>query len=114
VIYNRLKQGMPLAIDATTRYEFNNYEDQITQSQLNSPSAYNTRIHMGLPPSPIGNPGLDAIQAAAHPAKVNYLFYVVKPGTCEHNFAADEAQFEQFNAQYQQALQQQGGSPTEC
>jgi peptidoglycan lytic transglycosylase G len=114
VIYNRLKQGMPLAIDATTRYEFNNYEDQITQSQLDSPSAYNTRIHMGLPPTPIGNPGLDAIQAAAHPAKVNYLFYVVKPGSCEHNFAANEAQFEQFNAQYQQALQEQGGSPTEC
>jgi len=114
VIYNRLKQGMPLAIDATTRYEFNNYEDQITQSQLESPSAYNTRTHMGLPPTPIGNPGLDAIQAAAHPAKVNYLFYVVKPGTCEHNFAANEAQFEQFNAQYQQALQEQGGSPTEC
>jgi peptidoglycan lytic transglycosylase G len=114
VIYNRLKQGMPLAIDATTRYEFNNYEDPITQSQLDSPSAFNTRIHVGLPPTPIGNPGLDAIQAAAHPAKVNYLFYVVKPGTCEHNFAATEAEFEQFNAQYQQALQEQGGSPTEC
>jgi peptidoglycan lytic transglycosylase G len=114
VIYNRLRRGMPLAIDATTRYEFNNYEDQITQSQLESPSAYNTRTHMGLPPTPIGNPGLDAIRAAARPAKVNYLFYVVKPGTCEHNFAANEAQFEQFNAQYQQALQEQGGSPTEC
>jgi UPF0755 protein len=114
VIYNRLKQGMPLAIDATTRYEFNNYEDQITQSQLSSPSAYNTRTHVGLPPTPIGNPGLDAIRAAARPAKVNYLFYVVKPGTCEHNFAANEAQFEQFNAEYQRALQEQGGSPTEC
>lgn len=114
VIYNRLRRGMPLAIDATTRYEFSNYEDQITQTQLNSPSAYNTRTHLGLPPTPIGNPGLDAIRAAARPAKVNYLFYVVKPGTCEHNFAANEAQFEQFNAQYQQALQEQGGSPTEC
>jgi UPF0755 protein len=114
VIYNRLKQGMPLAIDATTRYEFNNYEDQITQSQLESPSAYNTRTHVGLPPTPIGNPGLDSIRAAARPANVNYLFYVVKPGTCEHNFASNEAQFEQFNAEYQQALQEQGGSPTEC
>jgi UPF0755 protein len=114
VIYNRLKRGMPLAIDATTRYEFNNFEDPITQSQLESPSGYNTRTHVGLPPTPIGNPGLDAIRAAARPAKVNYTFYVVKPGTCEHNFAANEAQFEQFNAQYQQALQAQGGSPTEC
>jgi UPF0755 protein len=114
VIYNRLRQGMPLAIDATTRYEFNNYEEQITQSQLESPSAYNTRTHVGLPPTPIGNPGLDAIRAAARPAKAGYLFYVVKPGTCEHNFASTEAQFEQFNAEYQQALQEQGGSPTEC
>jgi UPF0755 protein len=114
VIYNRLQRGMPLAIDATTRYEFNNYEDQITQSQLSSPSAYNTRTHAGLPPTPIGNPGLDAIRAAARPAKANYLFYVVKPGTCEHNFAANEAQFEQFRAEYQQALQEQGGSPTSC
>jgi UPF0755 protein len=114
VIYNRLRQGMPLAIDATTRYEFNNYEEQITQSQLESPSAYNTRTHVGLPPTPIGNPGVDAIRAAARPAKADYLFYVVKPGTCEHNFASTEAQFEQFNAEYQQALQEQGGSPTEC
>jgi peptidoglycan lytic transglycosylase G len=114
VIYNRLRRGMPLAIDATTRYEFNNYEQPITQSQLDSPSAYNTRTHMGLPPTPIGNPGLDAIEAAAHPAKVNYLFYVVRPGSCEHNFTASEAEFEQFNAQYQQALQEQGGSPTQC
>jgi UPF0755 protein len=114
VIYNRLSRGMPLAIDATTRYEFNNYTDPITQSQLESPSAYNTRIHTGLPPTPIGNPGLESIQAAAHPAKVDYLFYVVRPGSCEHNFTASEAEFEQFNAQYQQALQQQGGSPTQC
>jgi UPF0755 protein len=114
VIYNRLQRGMPLAIDATTRYEFNNYEDPITQSQLESPSAYNTRTHAGLPPTPIGNPGLDAIRAAARPAKANYLFYVVKPGTCEHNFAANEAKFEQFRAEYQRALEEQGGSPTSC
>ena len=58
VIYNRLHRGMPLGIDATTRFEFHNYTGEITESQLKSPSPYNTRINAGLPPTPIGNPGL--------------------------------------------------------
>jgi UPF0755 protein len=103
VIYNRLSRGMPLGIDATTRYEFHNYTGEITQSQLQSPSAYNTRTHAGLTPTPIGNPGLDAIEAAARPAKVNYLFYVVKAGgNGEHCFAATEAEFNKLVAAYQQ------------
>jgi peptidoglycan lytic transglycosylase G len=114
VIYNRLHKGMPLQIDATSRYQFHQYSGGLTQSQLSSPSAYNTRIHAGLPPTPIGNPGLASIKAAAHPAHVNYLYYVVKPGTCEHNFTASEAEFNKFAAEYQQALQAQGGSPTSC
>jgi UPF0755 protein len=114
VIYNRLHKGMPLQIDATTRYQFHEYSGALTQSQLSSPSPYNTRIHAGLPPTPIGNPGLASIKAAARPAHVNYLYYVVKPGTCEHNFTASEAEFNKFAAEYQQALQAQGGSPTSC
>ena len=103
VIYNRLSRGMPLGIDATTRYQFHNYTGEITQSQLRSPSAYNTRTHAGLTPTPIGNPGLDAIEAAAHPAKVNYLFYVVKAGgNGQHCFAATEAEFNKLVAAYQQ------------
>jgi UPF0755 protein len=115
VIYNRLRRGEPLAIDATTRYELRNYDEQLTQSELMAPSPYNTRINAGLPPTPIGNPGLAAIKAAAQPAKVNYRFFVVKPGTCgEHTFTADEAEFNRLAAEYQAALQQQGDSPTEC
>jgi UPF0755 protein len=103
VIYNRLSRGMPLGIDATTRYEFHNYTGEITKSQLQSTSAYNTRTHAGLTPTPIGNPGLDAIEAAAHPAKVNYLFYVVKAGgNGQHCFAAAEAEFNKLVAAYQQ------------
>ncbi len=67
VIYNRLRDGMPLQLDATTRYATGNYTKPLTVSELNSSSPYNTRIHKGLPPTPIGNPGLAAIQAAAHP-----------------------------------------------
>jgi cell division protein YceG involved in septum cleavage len=69
-----------------------------------------------LPPGPIGNPGLASIEAAAHPAKVDYLFYVVKPGTCgEHSFTADEAQFEEDAARYEEAREAAGGkSPDTC
>ncbi len=115
VIYNRLSKGQPLGIDATTRYETKNYTEPLTNEVLQTDTPYNTRTHAGLPPTPIGNPGLDAIKAAANPAKVDYLFYVVKPGSCgEHNFTASEAEFEKLAAEYQQALESAGGSPTEC
>jgi UPF0755 protein len=115
VIYNRLSRGIPLQIDATTRYLFKNYDQPLTKEQLASTNPYNTRVVAGLPPGPIGNPGLASIKAAARPANVDYLYYVVKPGTCgEHNFTASEAEFEKFAAEYQQALEAAGGSPTEC
>ncbi|HET8975164.1 MAG TPA: endolytic transglycosylase MltG [Solirubrobacterales bacterium] len=115
VIYNRLSKGIPLGIDATTRFETQNYTEQITQAQLDADTPYNTRINAGLTPTPIGNPGLAAVKAAARPAQVNYLYFVVKPGTCgEHSFTASEAEFERLAAEYQQALQAEGGSPTDC
>jgi UPF0755 protein len=110
VIYNRLHRGMPLGIDATTRFEFHNYTGDITESQLHSPSPYNTRINAGLPPTPIGNPGLAAIQAAAHPAKVNYLYYVLKPnGNGQHCFTASGVEFNQLVAAYDA-----GRAPANC
>ncbi len=115
VIYNRLSQGIPLGIDATTRYETQNYTEPLTNDVLQSDTPYNTRTNQGLPPTPIGNPGLDAIRAAARPANTKFIFFVVKPGTCDpiqHDFATTEAEFEQLNAAYQQALSEQGGSPT--
>ena len=116
VIYNRLKSGMPLGIDATVRYATGNFTRPLTQSQLASDSPYNTRKFAGLPPGPIGNPGLASLQAAAKPARVRYLFYVVKPGTCgEHSFAKTEAEFGRLVARYDQARRAAGGrSPTKC
>jgi UPF0755 protein len=110
VIYNRLHRGMPLGIDATTRYEFHNYTGDITASQLRSPSPYNTRINAGLTPTPIGNPGLDAIKAAAQPAKVNYLYYVLKAnGNGHHCFTASGSEFNQLVAAYNA-----GRAPANC
>ena len=110
VIYNRLHRGMPLGIDATTRFEFHNYTGEITPAQLQSPSPYNTRTHAGLPPTPIGNPGLAAIQAAAHPAKVDYLYYVLNAGGNGHHcFTASGAEFNQLVAAYNA-----GRAPANC
>jgi UPF0755 protein len=116
VIYNRLARGMPLQIDATTRYATGNYAKPLTVSQLNSSSPYNTRIHKGLPPTPIDSPGMASIQAAAHPADTSYLYFVVKPcGNGEHAFASSYTQFQTEVARYQNARTSRGGrSPERC
>ena len=108
--------GMPLQIDATTRYATGNYSRPLTVSELNSASPYNTRIHKGLPPTPIDNPGLDAINAAAHPARTRYLYFVVKPcGNGASAFTSNYNQFLAFQRKYQAARAKRGGkSPTHC
>jgi UPF0755 protein len=104
VIYNRLKQGMPLAIDATIRYYIGNWKRPIRESELQADEPYNTRLNRGLPPTPIGNPGLASLQAAAHPAHKSYLYFVRKPGSSgEHAFSSTAAQFERDNQRYQQS-----------
>lgn len=116
VIYNRLKDRTPLGIDATIRYATDNWSEPLTQSELRIDSDYNTRLRRGLPPTPIGNPGLAAIRAAARPASVDFRYYVVKPGTCgEHAFSATFEQFDRDRQRYDQARDAAGGkSPTTC
>jgi uncharacterized YceG family protein len=115
VIYNRLKTGMPLGIDATFRYESGNWQDPIRQSQLDKDTPYNSRTRTGLPPTPIGNPGLASIEAAAAPAKVDYLYFVVKPGRCgEHAFASSAEKFAEDSAKYNAARNASGKSPGTC
>ena len=66
----------------------NNFTKPLTESDLQLDSPYNTYTNSGLPPTPIGNPGLASIEAAAHPRTSTYLYYVVKPNTCgQHTFA---------------------------
>ena len=94
VIYNRLRVRMPLGIDATIRYGLNVAgTESLRQSQLDSDNPYNTRRTLGLPPTPIANPGLASMQAAAHPVKRDYLFFVRKPDRVHHFFTASEAEF---------------------
>lgn len=119
VIYNRLRQGIPLQIDATTRYETGNYGANarpIRQSELDADTPYNTRNKKGLPPTPISSPGVASLKAAARPANVPYLYYVVKPcGNGAHNFSASDAQFQKDVAAYNAKRTQLGGKdPSTC
>ena len=101
VIYNRLKARMPLGIDATIRYGLNvPGTESLRQSHLANPTPYNTRLHAGLPPTPISNPGLASMQAAAHPRKIDYLFFARKPDKVHHFFTADEDEFLQYLAEH--------------
>ena len=101
VIYNRLHARMPLGIDAALRYGLDiPGTESIHESQLANPTPYNLRLHAGLPPTPIGSPGLASIQAAAHPAKVNYLYFVAKPDKKHHFFTASAAAFEKYKAEH--------------
>jgi len=94
VIYNRLKEGSPLGIDATIRYGLGvPATEALRKSQLKDPTPYNTRVHTGLPPTPIANPGLASLRAAAHPARVNYLYFVRKPDKRHHFFTASYREF---------------------
>ncbi len=116
VIYNRLKEGMPLGIDATIRFATNNYTEPLTESELAIDSPYNSRTNAGLPPGPIANPGLDSLEAAAHPAKTDHLFYVTTPGACgKLTFTETEDEFEEAVAEYNSAREAAGGkSPDTC
>jgi len=116
VIYNRLRNNISLGIDATVRFITGNWTQPLRQSELANPSPYNTRIHQGLPPGPIGNPGLASIKAAAHPARTRYLFYVAAVcGNGKHRFAKTDAEFQGYVDEYNRERDKRGGrSPTEC
>jgi uncharacterized YceG family protein len=116
VIYNRLRLGMPLGIDATIRFAVGNWTEPLKESELAITSPYNTRTETGLPPGPIGNPGLESIKAAANPANSDFLFFVVKPcGEGEHAFSETDAEFQRDVERYNSERERQGGkSPTDC
>jgi UPF0755 protein len=116
VIYNRLAAGTTLGIDATLRYALNDFSKPLTDAQLASRTPYNTRIYRGLPPTPISNPGVASMIAAADPAAVSYLYYVDQPNTCgKLAFSTSYSQFEADVAAYNAARDAAGGrAPTSC
>lgn len=110
IFFNRMKLGMSLQADPTVQFALSGdpkslsanglWKSQLTLDDLTVDSTYNTYVHTGLPPGPIANPGVNSLQAVAHPAQTNYLFFVAKDdGT--HVFAATYAEHQANIAKYQ-------------
>lgn len=100
VIYNRLAKKMRLQLDSTVLYVAPPGTVDLTKQDLANPSPYNTYRHAGLPPGPIDNPGAVALDAAAHPARSPYLFYVLTGKDGSQTFATNYADFLKAVAKY--------------
>ena len=102
VIWNRLRKDMLLQIDATIQYALGKTKPVLTYDDLKIDSPYNTYKHAGLPPTPISNPGLAALEAAANPTDDKYLYYVARnDGTGRHYFSTTYEQFQVDEAKAQ-------------
>lgn len=100
VIYNRLDEGMRLGIDATIIYGLGDRGRDLTDADLESDSPYNTRLVTGLPPTPIGSPGLPSLEAALNPANTDLFYYVLADCEGHHAFSEGFEEFEQNVAEY--------------
>jgi len=101
VIYNRLKNGIPLAVDSSVIYASKlegkwRYDGKVYRSDIERRSPYNTRLYAGLPPGPVASPGESSLKAALNPATSDYLYYVRNPDRDDgaHNFYSNGAEFE--------------------
>ena len=93
VIYNRLAAGMQLGLDTTILYLHQDHEGEPTASMLEEDSPYNTRLHTGLTPTPICNPGLESIYAALNPAQTGYYYFYADIDTGKLNFFTSYEEF---------------------
>jgi UPF0755 protein len=93
VIYNRIRSGMPLQIDATVQYVLGKPKEDLSLDDLKVESPYNTYKNRGLPPGPIASPSRESIRAALEPAETNYLYYVLEADGKEHFFTDDYDEF---------------------
>ncbi|MGI8775253.1 MAG: endolytic transglycosylase MltG [Actinomycetota bacterium] len=101
VIWNRLSQGIALGIDATYLYELKDRNASLTQSILQTDSPYNLRTRSGLPPTPIGAPGAESLEAAADPADGDWIYYVLADCDGNHAFSVTNSEFLQDKAAFQ-------------
>ena len=98
VIYNRLNYDTPLGIDAAVLYPYPEHEGAPTAEMLAKDDPYNTRIKLGLPPTPISNPGIASINAALWPDATDYFYYALDTATGTHQFFTNETDFNNFVA----------------
>ncbi|MFF9125654.1 endolytic transglycosylase MltG [Streptomyces sp. NPDC014889] len=108
VVFNRLERGMPLQMDSTLNYALNRSTVRMTTEDTRLDSPYNSYQRMGLPPTPIDNPGEDAMRAVANPAQGDWLYFVtVKPG--DTRFTADYPEHQRNVAEFNARLR--GSAP---
>jgi UPF0755 protein len=100
VFHNRLRKGMRLESDPTVIYGIKDFDGNLTRKHLKTTTRYNTYRIKGLPPSPIANPGADAIEAALYPAETAYLFFVSKNDRT-HQFSSTIAEHNRAVRKYQ-------------
>jgi UPF0755 protein len=93
VIYNRIRSGMPLQVDATIQYVLGKPKEDLKLADLEVDSPYNTYENPGLPPGPIASPSRESIQAALKPAETDYLYYVLEADGKKHFFTDDYDEF---------------------
>jgi UPF0755 protein len=93
VIYNRLAAGMPIGAESTLLYALGEPKGNIDITQANP---YNTLVNKGLPPTPISNPGMPSLEAASHPPKTDYLYWVEINPDGKMGYASTEAGFRQL------------------
>lgn len=111
VIYNRLERGMPLQMDSTINYALNRSTLRTSDADTRIESPYNSYQRMGLPPTPIANPGEDAMRAAINPAAGDWLYFVtVKPG--DTRFTADYSEHQRNVTEFDAAQRKASRKPT--
>jgi uncharacterized YceG family protein len=111
VVFNRLERGMPLQMDSTINYALNRATLRTTSSDTRLDSPYNSYQRMGLPPTPIDNPGEDAMRAAINPPPGDWLYFVtVKPG--DTRFAATYEEHLRNVAEFNAAQKSGSSQPT--
>jgi UPF0755 protein len=109
VIYNRLKEGMPLQVDATVQYALGGTKERLLEEDLEIDSPYNTYKIPALPPGPIASPSLSAIRAALEPEETEYLYYVTKKDGSRTHLFAKTFKEHQENIRKSEAMAAQGG-----
>ncbi|MFE0185293.1 endolytic transglycosylase MltG [Streptomyces olivaceus] len=110
VVFNRLERGMPLQMDSTINYALDRSTLTTTTKDTKIDSPYNSYQRMGLPPTPIANPGEEAMQAAINPTPGDWLYFVtVKPG--DTRFTADYAEHQRNVAEFDRTRESASKEP---
>ncbi|MGX4693860.1 endolytic transglycosylase MltG [Streptomyces sp. JNUCC 63] len=110
VVFNRLERGMPLQMGSTLNYALNRGAARMSANDIGVDSPYNSYQRMGLPPTPIDNPGEDAMRAVINPAPGDWLYFVtVKPG--DMRFTADYAEYQRNLAELSANQKSPGPQP---